>query len=460
MSAHEDELVPVWTVDGHADEGTIHTWLDGAFDSASSAAVAAHVDSCAHCRELVAEARGLIAGASRMVRNLDAVPAGVVAHEDVARTASRIVAAADASRVSAVQPLKRPSRPWYSQPVMRSAAAIAVMIAGGSYVWSRTPIDERGISNDAAITESDRGAKEQPTATIQQAPAALPAAASSIAAASAPGRESAATVPPMSVTSTPLRAAAKPKARNKIASVAESKAEQIGTDAAKRTDMRAADVASTLIASTGVAAAGAVGASAATTALATAPVPTPAPAPPAAPVVALPKVAASTLPPREVSRPARVAGASVEQRANARDSSLADMKQQANMQQFVGTTAAVRRRGEDEPVPSQCWTMSGETATSSFRLPSELHLPDIAGARSYSTRWIGWPESTTALAVRMRVDTDGRLVGESVSDEQHVRLVMQRVVGGWQGTATHTIDGKRTTQRVQMKLVPDLMCNP
>ena len=56
---------------GHLDEGTIHAWLDDALDAASAARVEAHVAECAHCSAAVAEARGLIAGASRIVRALD-----------------------------------------------------------------------------------------------------------------------------------------------------------------------------------------------------------------------------------------------------------------------------------------------------------------------------------------------------------------------------------------------------
>ena len=60
----------------HLDEGTIHAWLDGALDAASAERVAAHVASCEACSALAAEARGLIAGASRVVSALDEVPAG------------------------------------------------------------------------------------------------------------------------------------------------------------------------------------------------------------------------------------------------------------------------------------------------------------------------------------------------------------------------------------------------
>jgi hypothetical protein len=61
----------------HLDEGTIHAWLDGALDGRNASDVEAHVATCATCNALVAEARGFIAGASRILTALDDVPAGV-----------------------------------------------------------------------------------------------------------------------------------------------------------------------------------------------------------------------------------------------------------------------------------------------------------------------------------------------------------------------------------------------
>src|SRR5215207_7432512 len=60
----------------HPDEGLIHAWLDEALDAAESERLAAHVRDCPACQAQVAEARGLIAGASRIVAALDDVPAG------------------------------------------------------------------------------------------------------------------------------------------------------------------------------------------------------------------------------------------------------------------------------------------------------------------------------------------------------------------------------------------------
>jgi len=70
----------------HLDEGTIHAWLDGELPPDEAEEAARHVASCAACGALVAEARGLMAGATRIVSALDAGPAGVVARGDVRAT--------------------------------------------------------------------------------------------------------------------------------------------------------------------------------------------------------------------------------------------------------------------------------------------------------------------------------------------------------------------------------------
>src|SRR5262245_55056934 len=62
----------------HLEEGTIHAWVDGALSSDDAAHVEEHVQHCAECEAMVADARGLIAGASRIVSALDMVPGGVL----------------------------------------------------------------------------------------------------------------------------------------------------------------------------------------------------------------------------------------------------------------------------------------------------------------------------------------------------------------------------------------------
>jgi putative zinc finger protein len=62
----------------HLEEGTIHAWLDGALPPDEAAAVEAHARSCAECAAAVAEARGMIAGAARIVSALDIPRGGVL----------------------------------------------------------------------------------------------------------------------------------------------------------------------------------------------------------------------------------------------------------------------------------------------------------------------------------------------------------------------------------------------
>ena len=62
----------------HPDEGSLHAWLDGELDAADAALVDEHVRGCAECGARVAEARGFIAGASRIVGQLDAEPARLI----------------------------------------------------------------------------------------------------------------------------------------------------------------------------------------------------------------------------------------------------------------------------------------------------------------------------------------------------------------------------------------------
>ena len=62
----------------HLDEGEIHAWLDGALSESEAARIATHADECAACAAMVAEARGFVAGTSRIVASLDVVRGDVV----------------------------------------------------------------------------------------------------------------------------------------------------------------------------------------------------------------------------------------------------------------------------------------------------------------------------------------------------------------------------------------------
>jgi anti-sigma factor RsiW len=62
----------------HPDEGTIHSWLDGALRADEAARVEAHVKECPPCAAAVGEARGFIAASSRILTALDNAPRGVI----------------------------------------------------------------------------------------------------------------------------------------------------------------------------------------------------------------------------------------------------------------------------------------------------------------------------------------------------------------------------------------------
>jgi anti-sigma factor RsiW len=143
----------------HPDEGMIHTWLDGELSAEEAAPLEAHVADCAQCAAAVAEARGLIAGSSRIVSSLDSVPAGVI-------------------------PAARPThRPWYSTTQFRAAAAL-LLIAGSSLLLMRQNEKKgdsimavaapRVVATDAIARESSALVLPQraaaPRPTVQQPP--------------------------------------------------------------------------------------------------------------------------------------------------------------------------------------------------------------------------------------------------------------------------------------------------
>lgn len=141
----------------HPDEGTIHAWLDGALPEREAAALAAHVDECPACAERVREARGLMAGASRIVASTDwGVGAGIAEHPPRAPEERR--------------PVRRRRvffTPW------RSAAAAVLLVGAGTLVVSR----EAGRSSAPEVKPSTQLVARAESATAAQGivPAPRPA---------------------------------------------------------------------------------------------------------------------------------------------------------------------------------------------------------------------------------------------------------------------------------------------
>jgi hypothetical protein len=118
----------------HLDEGTIHAWLDGALEAEEAARVEEHAAACASCAAAVAEARGLAAGASRILASLDNVPSGVIP-----RTATTVAESAFARG--------RRRSLWttlHLTPARAAAAAVLFLAVGTTYVL-------RHNANDRAV---------------------------------------------------------------------------------------------------------------------------------------------------------------------------------------------------------------------------------------------------------------------------------------------------------------------
>jgi anti-sigma factor RsiW len=119
----------------HLDEGTIHSWLDGALSADEAARVEAHVKECPQCASAVAEARGFIAAASRILTALDNAPRGVV---------------------PVVPPRRR------VDPLVWRVAASVLVVAAGTLVVVRT----RGVNERVMSSSTDSSSTSQHASSI------------------------------------------------------------------------------------------------------------------------------------------------------------------------------------------------------------------------------------------------------------------------------------------------------
>jgi anti-sigma factor RsiW len=121
----------------HLDEGTIHSWLDGALSADEAARVEAHVKECPQCAAAMAEARGFIAASSRILTALDNAPRGVV---PVAAPKKRV------------------------DPIVWRVAATLLVVAGGTLVVFRSGGREAPIATTNADTSQNAITGVSPTA--------------------------------------------------------------------------------------------------------------------------------------------------------------------------------------------------------------------------------------------------------------------------------------------------------
>ena len=126
----------------HLDEGTIHSWLDGALSTDEAARVEAHVKECPQCAAAVADARGFIAASSRILTALDNAPRGVM-------------------------PISAP-RNRVNPLVWRVAATVLVVAAGTLVV-----VQNRASNEGRMSARADKvSLSPQPTTVTEETPAA------------------------------------------------------------------------------------------------------------------------------------------------------------------------------------------------------------------------------------------------------------------------------------------------
>jgi hypothetical protein len=149
----------------HPDEGLIHAWLDDGLGAAEGDRIAAHVSGCAACQARVAEARGLIAGASRIVAVLDDAPAGT-------RPGWAQTARLDTGSVGGGAPVGSPVDPvpqrslwrWLRVTPARAALAATILVAIGIT-----------LTHDRVSEDSVRSATSAFDAARSDVPATTPA---------------------------------------------------------------------------------------------------------------------------------------------------------------------------------------------------------------------------------------------------------------------------------------------
>lgn len=164
----------------HLDEGTIHAWLDGALSQSESDDITHHVAECAACAERVAEARGVMAGASRIVSSLDVVrgnviPARTAAPKSLWRrlhlTPGR--AALAASILVAASAILSVRHDTMQQPVVHETAVEHAMPSSAPAAAASAPRTETA----AAIPRTRRRSRQAASAATAPTPSSAPVVA-------------------------------------------------------------------------------------------------------------------------------------------------------------------------------------------------------------------------------------------------------------------------------------------
>ncbi len=134
----------------HADDGTLHAYLDGELPSGERERIAAHLAECATCRARLEEERAL-----------------------VARARDLLELAAPAERPAAGLPMRRRAKPWDRVRLpLAWAATITIAFAAGRYLQDvRSPdAPARGAGESAAVAPPIAGHPSAPLRATTRVP--------------------------------------------------------------------------------------------------------------------------------------------------------------------------------------------------------------------------------------------------------------------------------------------------
>lgn len=168
----------IFDASGHLEDGVVHAWLDDQLAPDAAAQVEQHAAACASCSAMVAEARGLIAGASRVMASLDEpavdrAPAreamiGIVAAAGQVRPAGE----GSSAGTTSASGWRRHVRRWSTRRISLAAAAAFVFVTGTLVLRDSGAVREMVEADQLVISDTSVGVAESAQATEAVAGAA------------------------------------------------------------------------------------------------------------------------------------------------------------------------------------------------------------------------------------------------------------------------------------------------
>src|SRR5216110_2221922 len=129
----------------HADEGTLHAYLDGELPSAERAALEAHLAECATCRATLAEERALLERASALLGAARPVERPAPPFEQLRRALQR--------------------SPWHVRRSFAWAASVVLALGLGYYIRNPRLAPGRAATpatvDQRVVIAADRAASER-----------------------------------------------------------------------------------------------------------------------------------------------------------------------------------------------------------------------------------------------------------------------------------------------------------